>query len=76
MSRGRITARNMGVEKEITRSVDPVWNTQFKNMPTIIGTIISKVSRSLLKRLTIRPLGVVSKKAHRTLDDIVQHSNV
>lgn len=50
------------MEKEMTSNVEAVWNIQFRNIPISIGTMISRVSRSLLKRFTMRPLGVVSKK--------------
>ena len=50
-----------GVVKEMTTSTDKQLNKLFMNVRNVSGILFSVHSMSLLKRLRIRPTGVLSK---------------
>lgn len=61
MPKGTITARKIGVLYAIVTTVPRTLKIHWYKVLIVVGRLLSTVSISREKRLTIRPIGVVSK---------------
>lgn len=62
---GASTTRKMGFMIKMTAKAVRIWNANDENSLNDLGMLVSIVARSLLNRLSMRPMGVDSKKCKR-----------